>query len=101
MRNFTPGPWEVDGNTVYALESAGWHRGVERMQNRFSALVQSPRTSSSELEANARLIAAAPDLLEALEMARSELAGLPHSLGYEFTHIPKIDAAIAKALGAA
>ena len=25
--------------------------------------------------------------------------GLPHSLGYAFTHLPKIDAAIAKAEG--
>lgn len=32
---------------------------------------------------------------EALKLARKEFDGLPHSLGYEFTHIPKIDAAIA------
>lgn len=37
------------------------------------------------------------ELLEALKMARAELAGLPHSLGYEFTHLPKIDAAIGRA----
>ena len=43
---------------------------------------------------------AAPDLLAALKLARVEMAGLPHSLGYEFTHLPKIDAAIAKATGA-
>ena len=39
------------------------------------------------------------ELLEALKMARAELAGLPHSLGYDFTHLPKIDAVIAKHCG--
>ena len=39
------------------------------------------------------------ELLEALKQARAELAGLPHSLGYEFTHLPKIDAVIARYCG--
>ena len=45
--------------------------------------------------------AAAPELLEALILARQEFAGLPHSLGYDFTHLPKIDALIARATGGA
>lgn len=53
-------------------------------------------------ERDARLMAAAPVLLAALQKARAELAGLPHSLGYEFTHLPEIDAALASAgVGAA
>lgn len=36
------------------------------------------------------------ELLAALKLARAELAGLPHSLGYEITHLQKIDAVIAK-----
>lgn len=36
------------------------------------------------------------ELVEALRVARAEFDGLPHSLGYAFTHIPKIDAALAK-----
>ena len=36
-------------------------------------------------------------VVEALELAREFGSGLPHSLGYEFTHLPKIDAAIAAA----
>jgi hypothetical protein len=32
---------------------------------------------------------------EALKDARSELANLPRSLAYEFTHLPKIDKALA------
>jgi hypothetical protein len=35
------------------------------------------------------------ELVEALELAREELDGLPHSLGYDFTHIPKMDKALA------
>lgn len=37
------------------------------------------------------------DLVAALKQCRDEMAGLPHSLGYAFTHLPKIDAALAKA----
>ena len=49
--------------------------------------------------ANAKLVAAAPELLAALEKAVSKYEKLPHSLGYEFTHIPEMRAAIAKAKG--
>lgn len=33
------------------------------------------------------------------EHLHHELAGLPRSLGYDFTHLPKIDAVIAKYCG--
>ena len=91
----TPGPWDVepkgsrhfvdgaDGLTVAYLDRAGVR---ER----------------SEIEANARLIAAAPELLEALE------AVLPDLEHYVATHGPGPDkrlaaarAAIAKAKGGA
>jgi cytosine/adenosine deaminase-related metal-dependent hydrolase len=48
---------------------------------------------AKELEAARATVEA---MAEALKLARSELNGLPHSLGYEFTHIPKIDAALAR-----
>lgn len=35
------------------------------------------------------------ELVDALKLARKELDGLPHSLGYDFTHTPKIDKALA------
>lgn len=66
----TPGPWTADGCSVYALDETG-------NVNRFSAHVQGgyvvdnpdvrpvKRTSPEELAANARLIAAAPDMLAA------------------------------------
>ena len=39
------------------------------------------------------------EVIEALSLARQELSGLPHSLGYSFTHLPKIDSALAKVRG--
>jgi hypothetical protein len=71
MTTHTPGPWLITPNgTVYALDETG-------SCNRFSVQVQggferSRRgadlpTMPAELDANARLIAAAPDLLAACE----------------------------------
>jgi hypothetical protein len=70
---YTPGPWHVTdgGGSVYALDESG-------QVNRFYINVQpgyvvrtrlsstSVHTPYSELDANARLISAAPELLEAL-----------------------------------
>ena len=62
----TPGPWLVQETTVYALNDE------RNPANRFTASVDSGwadekcRISRQEVEANARLIAAAPDLLESL-----------------------------------
>jgi len=44
-----------------------------------------------------RLMVVNQQLLEALEHAVSEYEKLPHSLGYEFTHLPSMRAAIAAA----
>lgn len=67
----SPGPWKVEGLTVYALMSDGFHRGIERMRNRFTAFVQPDREcSEEEAVANARLMKSAPDLLEFAEEVR-------------------------------
>lgn len=68
MPNHTEGTWIVEGRTIYALEHHGWRKGVEQFHNRFSAHVQGYNTvPEEELVANARLMGAAKDLLEALE----------------------------------
>lgn len=57
-----------DGSTIYALVHAGWRRGDELLKHRFHAYVQSDRECpDEEHEANVSLIAAAPELLEALQ----------------------------------
>lgn len=61
----TPGPWLIEGNTVYALS--------KHDINIFDAEVHAGygdddhKLSSDILQANAHLIAAAPDLLASLE----------------------------------
>ncbi|RZI59324.1 MAG: hypothetical protein EOP14_04320 [Pseudomonas sp.] len=57
MNNRTPGPWSLDQyhNVV----------GVDKQEIRAIGLVL---TSGTEAKANSRLIAASPDLLEALQL---------------------------------
>jgi hypothetical protein len=101
MSQHTPGPWRRDGLTTYALNEHGW--------NRFSAQVQDPHTPLEELLANARLIAAAPEMLEALELVKAAIlneGGLNDGVVTDTlwvsdieTAVDRIDAAIAKARG--
>lgn len=90
MSKHTPGPWMVEGCTVYALNDDGY--------NRFSALVQDAHTPVDELEANARLIAAAPELLSLLKEARSTLE-MWKDVAPAVSLCADIDKAIAKARG--
>lgn len=78
---FTPGPWHVDGHRVFGsggafLASAWYPRAAnDARQDGESWLAMRERTQAvrdaieRETVANARLIAAAPDLYEALETA--------------------------------
>lgn len=70
----TPGPWLRDGTTVFALNSQGTNRtcfnvanGGEIWRPHDRASIKVERTPPEEHEANARLIAAAPELLSALD----------------------------------
>lgn len=71
----TPGPWLREGAAcVYALNASGTNRFLAQLQAGYryqskSSRVGSFRTTDSELEANGRLMAAAPDLLAALTEA--------------------------------
>lgn len=93
----TPGPWSAepmeDGCSVaYRINDASG----------YEVAVTSGRDSDGEEAANARLIAAAPDMLAALKEARDLLAG--DLTGVEWKRachafVAKADAAIAKAEG--
>lgn len=93
----TPGPWLVQETTVYALNDE------RNPANRFTASVDSGwadekrRISRQEVEANARLIAAAPELLEALSQAVESM----QDSGYQNSHVAVMAAraAIDKATG--
>jgi len=103
MSNYTPGPWRFNNNVQW-----GW------VTNPFSVTVKKPGVHSAvvanmparqtipwtEAEANARLIAAAPDLLEALQrlITEIEVATAARTLG-ELGAIGQAEAAIRRATG--
>lgn len=95
----TPGPWHVvtcveDDPTTRYIDDAPGEDG-----ERGYYLAEVEHYDLQELEANARLIAAAPELLEALERIVSINGSTKgaQSLVDEFKHIAR--AAIAKAKG--
>jgi dTDP-4-dehydrorhamnose reductase len=107
----TPGPWEVTQRSAGEWGSAGqWGVAAHYLdrggQRRRIAMCGSPRTySNPELDAedraNARLIAAAPDLLAALRaMVALDECEAHFEEAYERI-LPEARAAIAKATGAA
>jgi len=79
----TPGPWICEGSTVFSLNDDGL--------NRMWLHVERHGRPEGESEANARLIAAAPELLEACKAMRKTMYS-PDSLESRLA-----DAAIAKA----
>ena len=88
----TPGPWEVQ----IGIDPTGF-------ACYFIGRISRPFISRAEEEANARLIAAAPDLLEALEYAYSLIVGDLGDRRYlgsrEDIIADKIEKAISKAKG--
>lgn len=84
----TPGPWKIgtEGYRVY-----GGSYGVAAIEGTSGA-------ASKEAEANARLIASAPELLAACEMALEHLKVL--TVGYTPTR-ERLERVIAKAKGEA
>lgn len=111
MSAHTPGPWIVveretmKDDSVYPRHIIGGARGLEVCYLESLYVAQQGDTSDAMFEAvgdvrskaaNARLIAAAPCLLEALEMVRDYIRTMKGS-DHEYT--ATIDAAIAKAKG--
>jgi hypothetical protein len=95
---YTAGPWIKEENSefVYALNKLGSNRfylGVQPGRDDYNL-----RTSTNELDANAQLIAAAPELLEVLKRILSNLnyADAVPELGFKMRQAEDI---IAKAEG--
>jgi len=86
MSKHTPGPWKVKDCRPDVSTRQVWTD-----ESRGSVMIAT--TGGTDKEANARLIAAAPDLLEALRCVQGHYA-------IEGTHLGRqVDAAIAKAEG--
>lgn len=83
----TPGPWSIKDDAVNAIEP-------DVMAGEFYIAQCFGHSHHDEALANARLIAAAPELLEALQDCREAL----RRAGAE-GELKVVDAAIAKALG--
>lgn len=95
----TPGPWIYDDDGMIYAE-------VESLGKFFSVKVCDPHADKldiDEREANARLIAAAPELLAALRVAREYMDAHEDASGYESDKrtrdLAAIDAAISRAEG--
>ena len=92
----TPGPWIWDGNTLRPEQPDPQRSQVHSILDAdggFGFLGSDWRQTAAELDADRRLIAAAPELLEALQELRDwyqEFIGLPACAA---------NAAIAKATG--
>jgi hypothetical protein len=73
MTQFTKGPWvkEVSKSRIDILTNGGWDKGQPWIA---SVFVNHVDVSQEAGEANAHLIAAAPDMYEALEQAQKVLA---------------------------
>jgi hypothetical protein len=94
----TPGPWELrpgdDGQCFADVWAPTWSAFA-----RVVVKIRDDIDTRSDGVANARLIAAAPDLLAALELARSYVEfALREGMG-EDQDLAAIDAALAKARG--
>lgn len=92
----TPGPWLLSGNEIYTEEYGPHIAPLVVLETHLG-------TTFDEDLANANLIAAAPELLEALQNLKREVVLSDIDLAYIESHFrPHIDrarAAIAKALG--
>ena len=96
MSKHTPAPWFVDEITRKTNEIKIWAKGTPLIARVFLRDV-----SINEQYANAELIAAAPDLLEALKLCAAVCAGEALDKSSLINALEASRAAIAKATGGA
>jgi hypothetical protein len=95
----TPGPWQVNGNLVSAPHY-GWQGAW--IAEVYHKDLYSQTDDSLKAEANTRLIAAAPDMLDALQQAVRALNTAPRFAIQEtdsYRIAAKLDAVIRQATG--
>jgi hypothetical protein len=101
----TPAPWELCNRTNAIVWEQDWSNGKQFLISSHSVLKKGraieplTREEAEEHKANAHLIAAAPELLEALEAAKAHMQN-PYPAGDDLSHIlARAEAAIEKAKG--
>ncbi|MDI3856369.1 hypothetical protein QK383_10405 [Pseudomonas aeruginosa] len=73
MRKHTPGPWEIERYSDGLIQIVGNIRAVSEHEEHVTNVVEAVTMGD---EANARLIAAAPELLEALQVCIEQITAL-------------------------
>lgn len=101
MNKYTPGPWFIEDNGRAISSNAVTGIALVSMANIRYGWDGPDFVTASHRAANARLIAAAPELLEALKYCRNKIAYMQaHGEWYSPGRaIEMADAAIAKATG--
>ena len=99
MATHTMGPWKGDLNAD--SDQFGIYPDTGKME--FPIAIMPDFVKAETNAANARLIAAAPDLLKQLRQARGQVIGFMLECGYSVEvaerNVAEIDAAIARATG--
>lgn len=103
----TPGPWRLEGDGLVMRHGAHMTVNVQDATNGYVVFLEQLEfnANAAEFEANARLIAAAPDLLDALKTLRIDANRLcDRNLGGTYEDdcrraIAEADSAIDKAEG--
>jgi hypothetical protein len=101
----TPGPWDVRHESIdpdWAIVCASGGRVVANVNAETGPMLFPSESVQMPRDANARLIAAAPDMLAALELAAlcvGHYATLPHARPDAHTIAASINHAISKAKG--
>ena len=67
MNKFTPGPWEARGKAIVVRGSPRWNNAYNGRICNVQGAGEGDNKINATAQANARLIAAAPQMLEALE----------------------------------
>lgn len=94
----TPGPWAASKQKARRVTASGIVICNAVLRNRGGPKHKTYLKDEHEAEANAQLIAAAPELLAALEALRNEMAGKPRPQ-ILITLLDDADRAIARAKG--
>lgn len=101
----TPGPWEIERYSYGLIQIVGDLKVISDDEEHFTTVVE--QISATNEESNARLIAAAPELLEALvalvkineEHNQSFIDVIGKPLNWKDDYLDAARAAIRKALG--